>query len=57
MRTLRDVGWEVGETFVDLGDREALEPETKSFDAVFHLAYVIGVLEVVGRLLLLLGLE
>ena len=38
VRTLREAGWDVGETFVDVGDSTALEREMKGCDAVFHLA-------------------
>jgi dihydroflavonol-4-reductase len=38
VRTLRDAGWEVGETFVDVGDGASLEREMQGCDAVFHLA-------------------
>jgi len=38
VRVLRDAGWEVVETFVDLGDRPGLEREMDGCDAVFHLA-------------------
>jgi dihydroflavonol-4-reductase len=37
-RALRDAGWEVGDTFVDVGDRRSLEQEMAGCDAVFHLA-------------------
>jgi dihydroflavonol-4-reductase len=38
VRTLRDAGWDVGEAFVDVGDRAALEREMEGCNAVFHLA-------------------
>jgi dihydroflavonol-4-reductase len=38
VRTLRDEGWEVGEEFVDVGDRAGLERAMAGCDAVFHLA-------------------
>ena len=38
VHTLREAGWEVGETFVDVGDSAALEREMEGCDAVFHLA-------------------
>ena len=37
-RTLREAGWEVGDAFVDVCDRAALEREMEGCDAVFHLA-------------------
>ena len=38
VHTLREAGWEVGETFVDVGDSAVLEREMEGCDAVFHLA-------------------
>jgi dihydroflavonol-4-reductase len=38
VRMLREEGWEVGEKFVDVGDRDALAREMDGCDAVFHLA-------------------
>jgi len=38
VRTLREDGWEVGEEFVELGDRDALGRAMTGCDAVFHLA-------------------
>ena len=36
--TLREAGWEVGETFVELGDRDGLRRAMDGCVAVFHLA-------------------
>ena len=38
VRVLRGAGWEVGEEFVDLGDRDGLRRAIDGCDAVFHLA-------------------
>jgi dihydroflavonol-4-reductase len=38
VRTLREAGWDVGESFVDLGDRAGLARAMGGCDAVFHLA-------------------
>ena len=38
VRVLRGAGWEVGEEFVDLGDRDGLRRAVDGCDAVFHLA-------------------
>jgi dihydroflavonol-4-reductase len=38
VRSLREAGWDVGEEFVDLGDREGLRRAVEGCDAVFHLA-------------------
>lgn len=38
VRVLRESGWEVGDAFVDVGDRDALARKMDGCDAVFHLA-------------------
>jgi len=38
VRALREAGWEVGDEFVELGDREGLVRAVEGRDAVFHLA-------------------
>ena len=38
VRVLRAEGWEVGDEFVELGDRDALRRAVDGADAVFHLA-------------------
>jgi dihydroflavonol-4-reductase len=38
VRTLREAGWEVRDTFVDVSDNAGLEREMDDCDAVFHLA-------------------
>ncbi len=38
VRVLREAGWEVGEAFADLGERDGLRRAMAGCDAVFHLA-------------------
>lgn len=38
VRVLQDAGWDVGDSFVDVGDRVALTRAMDGCDAVFHLA-------------------